>query len=80
MKHTIKTTLGGKPYIVTIDATGVDISPEGADGTPDPTNGMAVWVDPYRMEEEGALLIHAYRADDDAPTSLRLTPDAITYL
>jgi hypothetical protein len=75
-EHTIKTTLGGKPYIVTIDAQGVDITPEGPDGKPD-HECMSVWVDPYKMKDEGVLFVHAYKKDTDAPTSLRLTPETI---
>jgi len=74
--HTIKTTLGGKPYIVTIDEQGVDISPEGIDGEPD-RECMSVWVDPYHMEK-GLLLVHAYQKGTDEPTSLRLERNRIT--
>jgi hypothetical protein len=75
-EHTIKTTLRGKPYIVTINSNGIDISPEGADGEPD-HECMSVWVDPYHMEKEGVLLVHTYRKGIDEPTSLRLTPETI---
>lgn len=70
----IKTKLKGKPYLVTIDEQGVDISPMGEDGEAVRGEGLSVWVDTYLLEH-GELLVHHYINSHDEPLTVRLKAD-----